>query len=394
MTSVSVADIKAVPAQVILVEVRAGSRIELSETVLDNGSIIFKQYHPDFVHITGKNPTYSLLVTSVDSSRNPFFEDGCTYLPDQDELYVTSGLLQTTNSSRLPIILISKISLHRSQPGDQSIGPSSQVTGVEWMKLRAPPAMPLPVGAIPYLQGVLYCSQGTLVPESGGLYYMPHGKPPVPVLTGYYNKPFNSIHSVVKDKSGALWFTDPAIGFEQGIRPRPQLPAQIYYFNPENGDLRVVADGFTRPSGIALNQDESTLYVTDTAASLPDGSTDPRAPASIYALDVITRSNTPFLANKRVFAYALSGVPKMVTCDLNGNVYAACSDGVEVWGPGGRALGLIELSGGCTSMCFGRCGELFICAKERLWRIQLEEATSENRKNPLGSDYVIASSSS
>ena len=35
-----------------------------------------------------------------------------------------------------------------------------------------------------------------------------------------------------------------------------------------------------------------------------------------------------------------------VKCDKDGNVYAGCADGVEVWSPGGTLLGVIEVQGG------------------------------------------------
>ena len=77
-------------------------------------------------------------------------------------------------------------------------------------------------------------------------------------------------------------------------------------------------------------------------------------PATIYAFDVLERSGSPFLSNRRVFVYVAAGVPASVHCDRAGNVYAACGDGVEVWSPGGVALGLIEVPGSWSpgSCCF------------------------------------------
>lgn len=43
--------------------------------------------------------------------------------------------------------------------------------------------------------------------------------------------------------------------------------------------------------------------------------------ATTYAFDVLERSGGVFLANKRVFAYALSSIPTGIACDLLGNVY-------------------------------------------------------------------------
>lgn len=180
-----------------------------------------------------------------------------------------SDLLQSTSSSTLPSILISQVSLRR-KPDD----PQQSVCAVEWMKLRPPSSMPMPAGACRYRDGILYCSQGNLTPDSGGLWYMPWRKPPTPILTSCFHKPFNSIQGVVEDPEGGLWFTDSSAGSEQEIRPRPRLPNQVYRFDPKTGDLRVVADGFGRPTAITLGK-EGILYVTDTDAIRPDGSTDP-----------------------------------------------------------------------------------------------------------------------
>ena len=79
-------------------------------------------------------------------------------------LWVTSDLLQTTSSSQLPIVLISKIRMQRAED-------DAGVAAVEWSKLRPPSNMAMPAGACAYLQGLLYCSQGALKPDTGGLYY-------------------------------------------------------------------------------------------------------------------------------------------------------------------------------------------------------------------------------
>ncbi|KAI1381843.1 calcium-dependent phosphotriesterase [Hypoxylon crocopeplum] len=365
MTSKVKADITLSSSQYEAVCFLPGSRRD-SKLPPNADHIFLKQYRPDFLGLAGPGTVHSLLISSDDSSRNPLFYNGCVYLPKQDQLFVTSDFLQTTNSSTLPTILISKLDVQRLS------GPEQHICAFEWMKLRPPLNMPMPAGACQYKDGVLYCSQGTLTPDSGGLWYMALGKAPTPVLTSYFNKPFNSIQSVVEDMTGSLWFTDASVGFEQEIRPKPQLPNQVYRFDPKTGDLRVVADGFSRPMGIAFSPDNSTLYVTDTDAARPDGSIDPTRAATIYAFDVTHKFGSPVLVNRHVFAYVRDGVPAAVACDKVGNVYAACADGVEVWSPGGVALGLIEVPGGCTSLCFGRDGELFICAKQRLWMVRLE----------------------
>ncbi|KAK0702040.1 hypothetical protein B0T26DRAFT_682117 [Lasiosphaeria miniovina] len=327
--------------------------------------ISITQYSPGFASITGPGQFwYSMILSTRESSRNPFFHDVCAYLPEHDELYISSNTLPPTSTSQLPIILISRIQIARNAAG--------AVRAVDWQKLRPPPNMPMPAGGAPYLRGVLYCSQGNTAPDTGGLYYMPRGKPPEPVVTNFFGRDFNSVNSVAVASDGSLWFTDPCHGFERELRGPPQLPCHVYRFDPGSRDLRVVADGLGRPHGIALSPDESTVYVTDTDAVRANASRDLTRAATIYAFDVVKRSGAPFLANKRVFAYALTSIPMGVACDGAGNVWAGCADGVEIWSAGGEILGVIEVPGGVTSIAFGTDGEVFLCAEQRLWMLRLK----------------------
>jgi gluconolactonase len=79
--------------------------------------------------------------------------------------------------------------------------------------------------------------------------------------------------------------------------------------------------------------------------------------------------------NKRVFAYAVEGSPDGIKCDIYGNVYSGCGDGVEVWNAGGVLIGRILVPGGVANFCFGRDGEMFLCAEKNLWRLQLARST-------------------
>lgn len=80
---------------------------------------------------------------------------------------------------------------------------------------------------------------------------------------------------IVSRKDGSIWFTDPSYGHEQEFRPRPKLPNVVYRFVPETGELRVMADGFVKPNGIAFGVGEEVVYVTDTGACGGDGTKDP-----------------------------------------------------------------------------------------------------------------------
>ncbi|KAK8091124.1 Calcium-dependent phosphotriesterase [Apiospora phragmitis] len=333
-------------------------------TAIDPDAVTIKQYHTGLESIIER------------AGANPFFHNACVHLPENaelgklEELWVTSDLLQTTSSSQLPVVLISKIRVQRADDDDR-------IVAVEWSKLRPPPNMVMPAGACAYAKGLLYCSQGTLKPETGGLYYMPHGKAPWPVVTSFGSRPLNSPQQATVASDGSIWFTDPPLGFAKEIRPPPQLPSHVYRYDPELvGGLRVMADGFGAPTGLCFSPDEEMLYITDAGAQRDSGDIASIQPATIYAFDILIRGGQPFLANKRVFAFAMEGAPAAVQCDDMGNVYAACGDGIEIWSPGGVPLGLIAATGGCSNFCFGKQGEMFLCAKQRLFRLQVRSRGS------------------
>lgn len=103
---------------------------------------------------------------------------------------------------------------------------------------------------------------------------MPRGAPPKPMVTNFHGRDFNSVNDVVVSQDGCIWFTDPVYGHEQDFRRKPQLPNQVYRYNPITGDIRVVADGFDRPNGICFSPDERIVYITDTGYLHGDGSRD------------------------------------------------------------------------------------------------------------------------
>ncbi|KAK0636675.1 smp-30/gluconolaconase/lre-like region-containing protein [Bombardia bombarda] len=330
----------------------------------DENTISITQYHPDLRSVISENPSFSLLLSTLESSKNPFFHAACVYQPAHNELYITSDLLQPVQTGQLPIVLISKIQLKR----DEITGHIGSLT---WQKLRPPSNMPMPAGAVRYgHDGIVFCSQGTTTAGTGGLYHMQRGMPPVPVVTNYFGRDFNSVHDVIEGGDGSLWFTDPHHGFLNDFRPKPELPCHIYRYAPNSGSLRVMAEDVGQAHSIALSPQKRILYVTNTGPDLAGGESVVKRTGAIYAFDVVGEVGEPFLANKRLFAYSVAGNPKGIRCDKKGNVLVACDDGVETWSPSGMILGVIEVPGGVTSLSFGREYELFLCSEQRLWTVQ------------------------
>jgi gluconolactonase len=92
-----------------------------------------------------------------------------------------------------------------------------------------------------------------------------------------------------------------------------------------------------------------------------------------YAFDIITRGGSPFLANKRLFAAASTGIPDGIKCDLEGNVYSGCGDGLNVWSPGGSLIGKVMCPGGVANFCFTKKGEIVLLNETKFWVVSVSK---------------------
>ena len=80
-------------------------------------------------------------------------------------------------------------------------------------------------------------------------------------------KRLNAPNDVVVKSDGSIWFTDPLYGISndyEGGRQASEQPPAVYRFDPDSGDIRIVADDFDGPNGLAFSPDESRLYVAET----------------------------------------------------------------------------------------------------------------------------------
>jgi gluconolactonase len=217
---------------------------------------------PSFRKITGSSPQVSICLENLDV---PLFHEAGVFIEDTCELFVTSNQYEDQDGKK--IIRISKINIAGEPYSCKTIFPNILMAN----------------GGVNYQDGILFCDQGNLT-QPGGLIYMSI-QPPYQtetIVSGFMGVSFNSVNDVVVAKDGAIWFTDPIYGYEQGIRPVPKLPPQIYRFDPSSKNIRAMADGFGRPNGIAFSPNESVLYITVSLAmsssSLFSRSQDPKNP--------------------------------------------------------------------------------------------------------------------
>lgn len=292
----------------------------------------------------------------------PYYHEACIYHPPSQSVFVTSNQIVNSSSDRSKYVTLSRIYVNLSSSDN----------------VRCETATPdallgsLLNGGVNYGDEILMCAQGSLDPKdpSGLILVSTKDNSVSTIISSFHGIPFNSVNDVVvHPEDGSIWFTDPCYGYHQGIRPPPQLPNQVYRFEPKTKAIRAVADGFVRPNGICFSPDTNVVYITDTGAIHGSDQVpiDPTGPSHIYAFDLVDG----FLVNRRLFAYAPGRFPDGIKCDTKGNVYAGCGDGVGVWNKYGTMLGTIKVDGGVANFCFGEKGMMILCNETRLWLVQL-----------------------
>ncbi|OCT48397.1 protein AkeP [Cladophialophora carrionii] len=321
---------------------------------------------PDFQIILGSHPKVTLLA----ESEQPLFHEGGVYYPPTRSLFVTSDVVPDPSTANGTMQIISHVT------GNLTNAATVQVTQLN----ATSHAIPFPLGGYRYLAAsnvLVWAGQGSPT-QPWGLWFL-NPEPPfnaTQVLSSYGVYEYNSPNDVAVTPSGEIYFTDPIYGAEYGFRPAPQLPNQVYRYNPASGTVRAVADGYIRPNGIGINQDGSIVYIIDTGAQPGDGTIDATGPRTIYALDVQGRTKNGtggFLCNRRLFSLPSFGGAKGVKTDTLGNVYVGLDDGVSVFDDDGNLLGKILIDD-VANIGFGEPGVLFTMGQTKLWRIDLSRA--------------------
>ena len=179
----------------------------------------------------------------------------------------------------------------------------------------------------------------------------------------YEGARLNSPNDLVYHSDGWLYFTDPPYGLDgQDDSPEKELDFNGIYRLSPTGELELLSAGQTRPNGIALSPDESTLYVANCDADAP----------LWMAYDV----GADGLSAARVFADLTGqegpGCPDGLKVDLGGNVFATGPGGVWVFAPDGTPLGRISPDEVPANVGWGEDGRtLYMTARTGLYRIRV-----------------------
>ena len=182
-------------------------------------------------------------------------------------------------------------------------------------------------------------------------------------------KLLNSPNDIVCKSDGSAWFTDPPfgiLGFYEGHIAKPELPTNVYRWDPKTSQLAVVAGDVDRPNGLAFSPDESKLYIVEAGVS----------PRVIRVYDV-AEHGTRLGKGRTLITAEEKGTPDGLRVDVDGNLWCGWGmgaeglDGVAVFNSAGKLIGRIDLPERCANVCFGgrHRNRLFMAASTSVYSL-------------------------
>ncbi|KAI2624771.1 lactonohydrolase [Xylaria nigripes] len=323
----------------------------------------FHVYDEEFYDVIGPNPTLTLIANT--GSDVPYYHEAVVWYPPTNEVFfVESAGAPATGTGLNKSAIIQKISLAEALAVASSPNTKSSVNV---QVVDANPMIINPNGARYYKGQILYAGEGQGVNKAPALTILNPREPynTTVLLNNFFSRQFNSLNDLaVHPQNQDVYFTDPIYGFLQDFRPNEGLPRQVYRYNDRTGAVTVAADGFNQPNGIAFSPSGSHAYITDTGALGVFWGNNATFPATIYRFDV---AGDGTLSNRQTFAYVNTGIPDGIHVDSKGRVYAACGDGVQVYGTSGTLIGKIFLGSTTANFNFAGDGGMVICAETNLF---------------------------
>lgn len=188
------------------------------------------------------------------------------------------------------------------------------------------------------------------------------------IADSYQGMRLNSPNDVVVKSDGSVWFTDPSYGIMmdyEGERAESEIGACHVYRVDASGEIRIVADDYVKPNGLAFSPDESSLYIADTGITHTPG-----GPAHIRRYNVGPDGS---LSGGEVLAGCSSGVFDGFRLDRDGRIWSSAADGVHCLAPDGTLIGKILIPEMVANVCFGgpKLNRLFICGTTSLYSVFL-----------------------
>ncbi len=186
------------------------------------------------------------------------------------------------------------------------------------------------------------------------------------VAETFEGRAFNSPNDVVVHPSGVIFFTDPPYGLaQQDDDSAKEQPVNGIYAVAPDGAISLIDGSLTRPNGIAISPDGSTLYV---ANSDPNDASFHTFPVSAEGQVGERTLLTDMTAERQAIGF---GNPDGMAVATDGTLFVTAPPSVLALSPQGEVLSRINLEKPCANVTFGGSdkSELYMTCYDKLYRV-------------------------
>ena len=177
------------------------------------------------------------------------------------------------------------------------------------------------------------------------------------VVDSYKGKRLNSPDDLAVKRDGSIYFTDPPFGLKNGDKDEHKAQKQNGIYRYYNDSLTLLSTDYRFPNGIAFSPDEKYLYVCS------------------YDLNELLRryevAADGTLKNGKIFSTTIGDGLKV---DSRGNVYLCNWQGVHVFSPNGKEIGLIAFGESVTNLNWGDedYKTLYVVAASNIYKVKMK----------------------
>lgn len=179
------------------------------------------------------------------------------------------------------------------------------------------------------------------------------------LASSFEGKRLNSPNDLVLARDGAIYFTDPPWGLKgDWTSPYRQTDySGVYRLGTDNA--LTIIDRTIEPNGIGLSPDGRTLYATDRKSGW-----------MAWDLDAQGRPT----ARRQFIDRATSGIEggDGLKIDCNGHLWASNKDGISIFTPAGKRIGIIRADDVISNCELAADGHLYMSSNHRVLRVRIK----------------------
>ncbi len=184
----------------------------------------------------------------------------------------------------------------------------------------------------------------------------------------YEGKKLNSPNDVSVGSDDSIYFTDPPFGI-QGFGPEKAESAHGFsgVFKVSNGTIQLLNKDLATPNGVAISNDQNTLYISDTGTN------------SIYTLDLSRFQGVPVTVEKFAELMPIDGGgeshgPDGLRVASDGSIWASGKGGINVLKSDGALTCSIPFPNHVSNLAFGGMygKEILVTSADKVYTINLK----------------------